>query len=343
MTTFSRTETYTVSCPNNDDGVIVKIGFQSGKQRYRCNKCGKKFREPDVFPEGRHFKAQHIGDALQGYFDGQSYRQAARSLGRTFKTEPPDESTIFHWVQNYSRAAYKIMTTNKVKTGPEWVADEMVVRVGGKKYWLWNIMDRASRYTLAIHLTPKRDTLAAKILLRKAIEVTSTTPKVIKTDGLGSYVGAIKELFPKTRHIQSAGLDDPLHHNNHSERLQGTIRDRDKILRGLQSMESGQNYLDGWQVDYNYFRPHEGIGERAPAEALGIERPFRNWREVAERVDAKDYPERPDWQREIERIPTYKKDFLVMGIREAEEAIYARALRSKQFKSSKPFKARRGF
>ena len=170
----------------------------------------------------------------------------------------------------------------------------MVVRVGGKRYWLWNIMDKASRYTLVIHLTPKRDTLAAKILLRKAAEASGITPRVIKTDGLGSYVGGIKGLFPKARHVVSAGLDDPEHHNNHSERLQGTIRDRDKVLRGLSSMESGQSYLDGWLVNYNLFRPHEGIGNRTPAEALGIEPPFQNWCEVAERVDASDFSERPD-------------------------------------------------
>ena len=36
MTTFSRVETYVVSCPNGDGGDIVKIGLQSGKQRYDC-------------------------------------------------------------------------------------------------------------------------------------------------------------------------------------------------------------------------------------------------------------------------------------------------------------------
>ena len=73
MTTFTRpTEQYTVTCPNEDRGKIVKIGFQAGKQRYRCETCGKKFREPDAFQQSRHFPIQQVGAALQAYFDGLS-------------------------------------------------------------------------------------------------------------------------------------------------------------------------------------------------------------------------------------------------------------------------------
>ena len=95
MTTFTRpVETYTVSCPNNDDGKIIKDGEKHGHQRYRCKRCGKTFRETGVYQEGRHFPIQQIGNALQSYFDGQSYREVSREIGRTFNTEPPDEANV---------------------------------------------------------------------------------------------------------------------------------------------------------------------------------------------------------------------------------------------------------
>ena len=45
------------------------------------------------------------------------------------------------------------MKDHKAKTGGRWVADEMQVDVGGKKVWLWNVMDAETRYILASHLT----------------------------------------------------------------------------------------------------------------------------------------------------------------------------------------------
>ena len=338
MTTFSKVETYVVSCPSGDGGKINKAGTQAGIQRYRCKTCGKKFRRPDEFQQGQKFPIQQLGMALQGYFDGQSYREVARNIGRTFDTVPPDETSVYDWVQGYARATNEAMKGVKVPSGDEWVADEMVVRVGGKKLWLWNILDKDSRYILSMHLSPRRTQQAAEVTFRKAIEVASRPPKRVTTDGLNSYIPAIQTLLPYTEHNVSPGLDSE-NNNNRSERLQGTIRDRDKVLRGLQSRESGQNFLDGWVIDYNLFRPHMALGERTPAEKAGLVTPFKNWQTVARLIDPMNTSVRPEWQAQDER-PLRTKDFRVMDIPTAEEAS-PRALRPKAFKSA--FKKRRGF
>ena len=69
--------------------------------------------------------------------------------------------------------------------------------------------------------------------------------------------------------------------NNLSERLQGTLRDRDKTLRGMDSRDTGQEYIDGLVVHYNFFRPHGGLDGKKPAEAAGASIPFASWRDVA--------------------------------------------------------------
>ena len=76
--------------------------------------------------------------------------------------------------------------------------------------------------------------------------------------------------------------------NNLSERLQGTIRQREKVMRGLKSLRSAQLVMDGWALHYNYFRPHESLGDRTPAQAARIDRPFKNWEDVA-RLDVRPY------------------------------------------------------
>lgn len=338
MTTFNRpTEQYTVACPNEDEGKVVKVGFQAGKQRYRCETCGKKFREPDAFQQSRHFPVQEVGAALQAYFDGLSYRETARNIGRAFDTEPPDESSVFRWVQGYTRGATEALKDRKVPTGREWVADELVLNVGGKPYWLWNVMDRDSRYLLATHLTPKRDARAGEILFRKAKAAAAKAPEVIRSDKLTSYVPAIKKVFPNTKHLQSEGLSAEIN-NNLSERLQGSIRERDKVLRAMKSRESGQNYLEGWALDYNLFRPHMGLKDRTPAQAAGMDVPFKSWKDVAEKIPPILDSTRPGWQTQDEQILA-SKDFKVMDKATAQEA--TEPLKPKR-QSGRGFRKRKG-
>ena len=107
-------------------------------------------------------------------------------------------------------------------------------------------------------------------------------PEEIKTDGLRSYREAVPRTFPTSmvKHVVSKGIRAEIN-NNLSERLQGTVRDRDKTLRALKKRESGQSYVDGLVLHYNYFRPHESLKGKRPAEAAGADLPFETWRDVA--------------------------------------------------------------
>ena len=116
-------------------------------------------------------------------------------------------------------------------------------------------------------------------------------PKSIISDKLGSYIPAIKQVFPDTEHIQFEGLRARV--NNLSERLQVTIRDREKTLRAIDSLETGQKYFDGWATNYNLFREHEGIEGQTPPEMAGVSTPFTEWADVV-RIAATDAERKRD-------------------------------------------------
>ena len=171
------------------------------------------------------------------------------------------------------------MNDHKARTGGHWVADELMVDVGGKKMWLWNVMDAKTRYILASHLTPRRDAQAARVVLRKAALAADAPPKSITSDKLRSYIQPIKDVLPEAEHIQSEGIRASVN-NNLSERLQGTFRDRIKTLRGMDSRKTGQRYLDGWTLTYNLFRGHESLGNKTPGSRAKVAPPFREWADV---------------------------------------------------------------
>lgn len=58
------------------------------------------------------------------------------------------------------------------------------------------------------------------------------------------------------------------HHNNKMERMNGEVRDREKVMRGLKKPDTP--ILTGYQLFHNYIRSHEGLDGKTPAEAAGI-------------------------------------------------------------------------
>ena len=52
-------------------------------------------------------------------------------------------------------------------------------------------------------------------------------------------------------------------------------------------MESAQQYVDGWVLDYNFFRPHlSSDGKATPASVAKAKPPFFSWEDVARTGDA---------------------------------------------------------
>jgi putative transposase len=79
---------------------------------------------------------------------------------------------------------------------------------------------------------------------------------------LNHYNQAFKDEFftrrkPRSRHIRHIRLQGD-HNNNKMERLNGEVRDREKIMRGLKIVNT--SVLPGYQLFHNFVRPHEGIG-----------------------------------------------------------------------------------
>ena len=273
MAEFTETKTIQIDCPACHSTRIVKVGKRNGQQRYLCRECSKKFRANGM-PEGRRVSAEQMGMAVRMF-----YKQIGETVADAFDIPEPSKSTIYEWVKEYTDKAVKEMENHPAQVGDTWVADEMMVRVGGQKYWNWNLADEKTRYILASYLSKDRDTRAAKAMLRRSKARSAVTPKEIKTDKWRAYIKAIKDVFPDTKHVQSEGLRAELN-NNMSERLQGTFRQREKTLRGLDSRETGQRYLDGWVLTYNLFREHESLDGQTPGEEARLKPTFTEWADV---------------------------------------------------------------
>ncbi len=269
----------TVKCKYCGSKEIVKYGSVHGVQRWFCKKCNRKFVDNNSLPRMKA-TVEQIASVIDMYYSGMSLRQISRHLDHMGK-DKPSASTIYRWVVRFSKQAAE--STNKYipNVGNVWVADETMLKIGGKKIWLYDIIDEKTRFLLATHMALSRRIVDAETLMKKAMErAGGQIPRFVLTDHNNSYPDGIEFAFEnRVRHIPVKGITAEVN-TNLIERFHSTLKSREKVARGLKKPQSAKRILEGWLVFYNFFRPHESLNDKTPAQKAGIDSPVKTWMDV---------------------------------------------------------------
>jgi putative transposase len=264
---------------------VVRYGHSGQVQRLLCRDCGKTFMDTDALP-GMKTPAIQIASALSMYYGGMSLNAIRRHLDQQYNNRPSD-STVYEWLERFTKKAVREAKDYTPKVGEVWVADETMVKVGGKKFWLIDIIDHDTRFLLASRLSLNRGRKDIALLLRKAYLKADKAPERILTDGWKVYPDAVDLVFGgETRHVVSTPFVE-VDSTNVIERFQGSLKDRTKVMRGLKRQKTAELLLDGWLLHYNFFRPHESLNDRTPAQKAGIKSSFKHWLDVVSRPKVK--------------------------------------------------------
>lgn len=252
---------------------IVKDGVRHNKhgdlQVYLCRKCNHHFTLNLGF-EGMRATPQIITSAMQLYFTGESFRNVQKFL----KLQGVNVShvAVLKWVRKYTALMGQYLEQIKPNVSDTWRADEVYVKINGNLKYLFAMMDDQTRFWIAQEVAESKDKHDARNLLRMSKAVTGKKPMTFITDGLPSYHNAYKKEFwtlkgPRTEHIRHITLKGD-RNNNKMERMNGEVRDREKVMRGLK--QDATPVLKGYQLYHNYIRPHEALDGKTPADACGI-------------------------------------------------------------------------
>jgi putative transposase len=133
-----------------------------------------------------------------------------------------------------------------------WHLDEMYVRIGGQKMWLWRAVDDEGE-VLDVLVQKRRNKHAALKLLRRLLKNQGIHPETITTDKLASYGAAVRELGLKGVH-RPGGMRE----NNRAENSHLAIRRRERKQQKFKSQGSAQRFLATHGPIYNTFnlQPH---------------------------------------------------------------------------------------
>jgi transposase-like protein len=220
-----------------------------------------------------------IAKGVYDYYAGVSLNKIRDGIDAQFHVQPAD-SAVYGWVRLLTNKALNEANEHPIKVSDKWIADETVVTLDGRKYWHIDIIDSDTRYLLAAKLSTNRSIKDIEAMLRSAEKRASKSPKTIVSDGWVAYPEAIERVFgAEVSHIVGNPFKQDELNTNLIERWHGTLKDRLKPMRGMDRSSITQLVLDGFILNYNYFRSHESLG-KTPAEAAKASYPFRSWFDV---------------------------------------------------------------
>jgi len=255
-----------------------KYGFVEGVQTYFCNNCKRKFKADD-----RLFRMKtpyyQVASALDDYYKGKSINDIRDSLNAHYQNCPSSKS-VYAWIQKYTDDVSKRFRDYHPEVGNVWIADETVLEIDGKNVWMYDIIDEKTRFLLATRITTARTTQDAQMLMEQAEKRAGKRPKQVITDKQRSYLDGIELAYgADTEHIQSSPFSKDAD-TQLVERFHGTLKERTKVMRGLKSIDTANQFIDGYIAYYNYMRPHETLDGKTPAEEAKIDYPYKTWADV---------------------------------------------------------------
>ncbi len=129
-----------------------------------------------------------------------------------------------------------------------WRADEMFLKIKGNLRYMYALMDDQTRFWIAQEVADTKYTADVRPLLQLAKQIAGKQPKSFITDGAANFHEAyLKEFYTsklenRTEHIRHIRLAGD-RNNNRMERFNGEVRDREKVMRGLE--RKGQPHTSG--------------------------------------------------------------------------------------------------
>src|SRR6266516_2671192 len=125
--------------------------------------------------------------------------------------------TMRRWVLKFGPAIARRLRRRRPRPSDCWHLDEMVVRIAGRRMYLWRAVDHEGE-VLDMLVQRRRDKRAALRLMRKLLRKQGFAPTLLTTDKLGSYGAAFHDLHLTCRHEQGLRM------NNRAENSHQIVR-----------------------------------------------------------------------------------------------------------------------
>jgi putative transposase len=181
--------------------------------------------------------------------------------------------TVRRWALKFGPAYARRLKRKTPSRRDIWHLDEVVVTIAGQKHWLWRAVDQDG-YVLDEVVQTRRNTTAAKRLLKRLLRKQGCLPRRLITDKLGSYAAAQRQVMPSVEHRSHKGL------NNRAENSHLPFRRRERMMQGFRSPRHLQRFVSVFSAVPNLFVPPRSH-RSAPATRLHRLNAMAEWKSAA--------------------------------------------------------------
>jgi len=149
----------------------------------------------------------------------------------------------------------------------EWHADETVVKIDGKKHYLWFVVDSETRFIVGFHLSRFRSSPQAFSVLKGAAKLGK--PGAIVSDRYWPYISPVKSIFCDSAHVRVESFKDDIS-NNLIESFHKQFKAWYKTKQGFSSFKTANNLISMFVFFFNFVRPHSALSGLTPAQVAGL-------------------------------------------------------------------------
>ena len=164
--------------------------------------------------------------------------------------------TVRRWVLKFGARVAQRLRRRRPRPSDQWHLDEMVVRIAGRRMYLWRAVDHEGEI-LDMLVQRRRNKRAALRLMRKLLRKHGVAPKLVVTDKLPSYGAAFRDLHLTCRH------DQGLRKNNRAENSHQVVRRRERKMQRFKSAASAQCFLSMHAAVQNTFNHQRHLISRS--------------------------------------------------------------------------------
>lgn len=246
---------------------IIKYGHLKNKQCWWCKECHRKFMDSKPL-RGMKFSFEAMRTALRLFFKGIPLRTIRMQLEDEYNLSPAP-ATILKWMQRVTLEIQEVDNSVHPPVGNTWIIFETQLIISQKQYWILDVLDARSLFLLASKLSRQHRRNDFRALLESAQEKASGIPiKIINfssmkhPEELELIFGEDVQLIPgKSGKLKIPGD------------WSGPFKERTAILQGHREILV-HTILDGWRIQYNYYRSHQALGGQTPGQKAGVTFPY---------------------------------------------------------------------
>lgn len=180
--------------------------------------------------------------------------------------------TVRRWCLKFGPGYQRALRRREGQLGDDWFVNKVFVSIAGKQRYLWRAVDQDGD-ALDILVQDCRDRNAAERFFRKVLRGQRSEPRGVFTDGLRSYISAIRSVLPTTIH------DTEKYANNRAENSHQPTRRRERQMQKFKSKGHAQRFLGLHARVGNLFR-YERHLLSASNHRMFRARAFATWQQV---------------------------------------------------------------